>query len=347
MSRTDPHSLLGLAPGAGEREIKHAFRRLAMRWHPDRNADPAAIEHFKRLRAAYEDLLARHSRGRTPAAARHDAEAGDAPPDEPPEATPRGADRREDLVLSVEEAFAGGEKAFMIADEIPCDACGGSGEEVLRHTRLCATCHGSGRVRHGRSLARCDDCGGRGYLSRQACAVCHGSGQARAARTLRVRIPAGVLDGDELRVAGAGEVCDRAGGQAGDLVLRVVLAPHALYRLDGRDLILSRPVSAFRMLLGGELPIPLPDGVRHLKLEPGRATTRELRVKGAGFPGRGGQRAGALIVRLVPVLPEAPDAEILALLDLAESHLQNTLSRHLPDVASWEARWLPDVPETR
>ncbi|MCK0510311.1 DnaJ C-terminal domain-containing protein [Aromatoleum buckelii] len=347
MSPTDPHSLLGLSPGAGEREIKHAFRRLAMRWHPDRNADPAAIEHFKRLRAAYEDLLAGYSRCPAPAAAPHDAQAADTRPEPPPEAPPRGADRREDLVLSLEEAFAGGEKAFTIADEIPCDACGGSGEEVLRHTRLCATCHGSGRVRDGRSLTACADCGGRGYLNRQACAACHGSGQARAARKLRVRIPAGVLDGDELRVAGAGEDCDRAGGKPGDLLLRVVLAPHALYRLDGRDLMLTRPVSAFRMLLGGELPIPLPDGVRNLKLEPGPATTRELRVKGAGFPGRGGARAGALIVRLVPVLPEAPDAEILALLERAETRLQNTLSRHLPDVASWEERWLPDIPETR
>ncbi|CAI08093.1 similar to chaperone protein dnaJ [Aromatoleum aromaticum EbN1] len=347
MSPTDPHSLLGLSPGAGEREIKHAFRRLAMRWHPDRNADPAAIEHFKRLRAAYEDLLAEYSRCPAPAAAPHDAQAADARPEPPPEAPPRGADRREDLVLTMEEAFAGGEKAFTIADEIPCGACGGSGEEVLRHTRLCATCHGSGRVRDGRSLTACADCAGRGYLSRQACGACHGSGQARAARKLHVRIPAGVLDGDELRVAGADEDCDRSGGEPGDLILRVVLAPHALYRLDGRDLILSRPVSAFRMLLGGELPIPLPDGVRHLKLESGRATTRELRVKGAGFPGRGKQRAGALIVRLVPVLPEAPDAEILALLEIAESRLQNTLSRHLPDVASWEERWLPDIPETR
>ncbi|KAI5913094.1 HSP40/DnaJ peptide-binding protein [Azoarcus sp. PA01] len=204
-----------------------------------------------------------------------------------------------------------------------------------------------GRVRNGGSLAPCADCAGRGYLNRQTCAACRGSGEARVARKLRVRIPAGVLDGDELRVAGAGEACDAGGGAPGDLLLRVVLAPHALYRLDGRDLMLSRPVSAFRMLLGGELPIPLPDGVRHLKLEPGRATTRELKVKGAGFPGRAGQRAGALIVQLVPVLPEAPDAEILALLELAESRLQKTLSRHLPDVASWEQRWLHDLPETR
>ncbi|KON81758.1 hypothetical protein PA01_09300 [Azoarcus sp. PA01] len=111
-----------------------------MRWHPDRNADPAAIEHFKRLRAAYENLLAGHSFEPAPAATPEDAQS----PEPPPEAPPRGADRREELVLSVEEAFTGGEKTFTITAAAPCDACGGSGEEVLRHTRLCTTCHGSG-----------------------------------------------------------------------------------------------------------------------------------------------------------------------------------------------------------
>jgi molecular chaperone DnaJ len=349
----DPHTLLGLSPDASEREVKRAFRRLAMRWHPDRNSDPAALEHFKVLRAAYEALLARR-------AAANDKAAHGAPPDDAPEraeeprtadgardARARGADRREDLTLTIEEAYLGGARTIAVEDAETCPACDGCGEEVLRHTRLCTACHGSGRIRSKSGLVGCGRCAGRGYLSKQACTVCHGTGQQRAARHLSIRIPAGVLAGDELRIAGAGNAATSDSGPPGDLVLTVILAPHPLYQLNGRDLILTRPVSAFRMLLGGELPVPLPGGTRNVKLEPGGVAPCELRIRGAGFPARDGQAAGALIVRLAPVLPDAPDARLRTLFEKLEDELGADRMRYMPDLANWEARWLGSADRSR
>lgn len=172
----DAHDLLGLAPGASAHDIKRSFRRLAMLWHPDRNPDPHAQEHFKALRAAYESLLADLT------SATPDDEAPDADEDAGDAAEARGADRSQDLTLTIEAAFFGGERTVELEGDGECGACAGSGEEVLRHTRLCASCHGTGRT-HGRhGLAPCRHCAGRGYLSKQACPSCHGSGRQRTLR---------------------------------------------------------------------------------------------------------------------------------------------------------------------
>ncbi|MDT3670081.1 MAG: DnaJ C-terminal domain-containing protein [Aromatoleum sp.] len=366
----DSHGLLGLPPDAGEREVKHAFRRLAMRWHPDRNPDPAALEHFKRLRAAYEAILARlaaadddrsgdegdegdegdgdaaHPADDSAAGATRGSAGGstgkstDAGRDEGTYG--RGRDRHQELTLSVEEAFLGGERTVEVEDTAVCECCDGSGVEQLTHTRLCAACHGSGRLRSRNGLASCGNCGGRGYLSKQSCGACEGTGRRRAQRRVSVTIPAGVVAGDELRVAGAGDAAPSERGVAGDLILTIVLAPHSLYRLDGRDLLLDRPVSVFRMLLGGELPVPLPGSIRNVKLAPGSATPRELRVRGAGLPGRDGTTAGALIIRLVPVMPDAAPPRLRALLEEIENALGVDRDAAMPDLANWEARWLAD-----
>lgn len=330
------HALLGLPPDAGERDVKRAFRRLAMRWHPDRNPDPAAVEHFKLLRAAYDALLAQLAAG-------EDAHADGGRPDGGEDARPaRGPDRRADLQLTLEEAFLGGAHDVVVEDPLSCDHCGGDGEEVLSHTRLCAACHGTGRLRSGARSAHCKECAGRGYVSRQPCRACNGTGELRSGRRIAVNVPAGVLDGDELRVDGGGYAPDSPEGRPGDLIVTVRLAPHPLFRLDGRDLILTRPVSAFRMLIGGALAVPLPDGIRHLKLEAGNAAPRELRVRGGGFPGRDGEPAGALLVRLEPVLPTAVGERVRPLLDEVERELAGDRAAHTPDLAHWEARWLDD-----
>lgn len=373
----DAYELLGLRPGATEPEVKRAFRRLAMRWHPDRNPDPAATERFKALRQAYDRLLAAADDatavGEDAAAAPADESApadatatdphtdsrragahggrrsdpgrgpsstADSGNDADDDAPLRGADRRLDLELSFEEAFLGGRKALSVPTAAVCAHCNGSGTETLSVSRLCEPCRGSGRLREGGGLARCSACHGRGYRSTRACSSCHGSGRQTQARALRIELPPGLIDDDELRLAGEGEPAPVAGGRAGDLRVRIRLAAHALFRRDGRDLVLRRPLSALRMLLGGELRIAHPAGARTLLLEPGPAEPRRLRVAGAGFPARGRRRAGDLVVELVPTWPQSPDAALRGLIEQLEAEVARKAARHLPEVAQWEARWL-------
>jgi molecular chaperone DnaJ len=303
-----------------------------MRWHPDRNADPAAVEHFKTLRAAYEHLLEQLEQ-LDPAAA---------PQPAPQPATPpaRGADRRLDLVLTLEEGFLGCEKPVQLVAEQTCTRCDGSGEQTLSHSRLCEHCHGSGRVQCGERLTQCDSCGGRGYRNRQTCPACEGSGRERALRTILVKVPPGLLAGDELRIAGEGEPCSDELGQPGDLRLKISLAPHALYALEGRNLRLQRPLSLLRLLAGGPLQVPLPGGSRTIVLEPGTADARALRVEGAGYPGGRNQPAGTLIVDLLPVLPVQLPARLLQQIAHLDAELDEDPARFLPAVAQWEADWL-------
>jgi molecular chaperone DnaJ len=323
----DAYSLLGLSPGVAQHDIKRAFRKLAMRWHPDRNPDPAAQEHFRALRAAYEYLLA-------DADTQEDVAA-------PESKASRGPDRRQELTLGLEEAFGGCEKPVRLVQEATCADCAGRGEEVLAHSRLCEHCLGSGRVRvGGGGLERCDACEGRGYSTRRTCTTCKGSGRQQSWRTLSVKIPPGLLAGDELRIAGEGEPSLDADGQPGDLRLRIVLSPHALYQLEGRNLRLSRPMSALRMLAGGEIDVPVPGRIIKVQVAAGSAMPREVRVEGAGFPAGRGQPAGALIVELEPVLPEGCDAHARRLIEELDTELSRKTKRHFPHVADWEADWL-------
>lgn len=341
----DPYSLLDIAPGADPGEIKRAFRRLAMRWHPDRNPAPDALEHFKALRAAHDALLA-------DLAAEAEATAGEPAEDAEDEANEeaganddleediaRGADRRQPLELSIEDICLGAEKIVVVADETVCGHCHGSGEAALSHSRLCATCHGSGRLRAARGLVSCAVCHGRGFVSRAACADCGGSGRHRTERRLAVQVPPGMMAGDELRLAGEGEAAAEADGRPGDLRLVVEVAPHPLFRCDGRDLLLTRPVSVFRLLAGGELEVPVPGGRRNITL-PADLAVREVRVAGAGLPGRGGRGAGALVVQLDMQLPERVDAATRDTLDRLDNTLRRRLYADLPALSDWEARWL-------
>lgn len=339
----DPYSLLGITPGAEEGELKRAFRRLAMRWHPDRNPAPDALEHFKALRAAYETLLADLTDGGAePSGDDEDIDPGEeAAADAAAPAGPRGADRRQTLVLSIEEACLGAEKIVVIADETVCAHCHGSGETALSHSRLCATCHGSGRLRGAHGLVSCAVCNGRGYVNKDACPDCAGSGRQGSERRLAVRVPPGMLPGDELRLEGEGEAHEGVDGRPGDLRLIIELAPHPLFRRDGRDLLVTRPVSLFRLLAGGELVVPVPGGVRRVAL-PGDLRIRQLRVDGAGLPGRGGRPAGALVVDLDTVMPDTVDAGLRTQLGRLDDALRRKLDAHLPALAEWEANWLPE-----
>ncbi|MFT3757739.1 DnaJ C-terminal domain-containing protein [Thauera sp.] len=340
----DAYELLGLVPGASPVNIKRKFRRLAMQWHPDRNPTPAAAEHFKALRQAHDRLLAAFRTTEDGADAPSDKNETAATDDRHTSASdgPRGADRSMELELSLEEAFLGGSKQICLSRSAACMDCTGTGEVKLAFTRLCEPCRGSGRIRNGKGLQHCTACDGRGYRSIEPCSACDGSGQQQHARWLAVNLPAGLVNGDSLRLAGEGEACADPAGRSGDLHLRIRLSPHPIYTRSGRDLLLQRPISMLRLLLGGEVHLPHPAGARRIRLDAGDAAPRRIRLPGEGFPARAGRAAGDLVIDFLPMMISRAGAELRAPLEALETALQRRLSDALPELAAWEARWLPD-----
>ena len=331
-SSADPHHLLGIEPGATAAEIKRAFRRLAMHWHPDRNRDPHAVERFKQVRAAYEHLLAGFESATPEAAAEPTTESAAEPVAHP-------GDRHQTLEITVEQAFLGATREVWVERTQPCEDCQGSGWRELSHSRLCTECHGSGRLRTAQGLQACPDCEGRGYRRRVECEHCQGSGQRPQPVAYSLQVPAGSEEGMVLRLGGAGEPAE-AWPEPGDLRVTLRVAPHPLYRTEGRDLVVQRPIGVLRLLLGGEILLPHPAGARRFELPPGPASAREISVPGAGWPARGKKPAGDLRVMLQPVMPRELDPALLAPLVAA---VEAAAAIHQPVVDAWERQWLADA----
>ncbi|MGB8249945.1 MAG: J domain-containing protein [Azonexus sp.] len=328
----DPHSVLGVPPGAEPAELKNAYRRLAMQWHPDRNTDPLATERFKAIRAAYEQLVAVDAPEGAKSAAPVDEEDGGA--------VATAADIRLNLEISLEEAAAGCRRTIDYTRGKACPTCDGSGEAGMTRTRFCEACHGSGRLRDGkRGLVSCDACRGRGFFSERICPDCGGSGRETADVSLEIRVPPGMLPGDELRLAGQGEAASDELA-AGDLFLTIVIGSHPLFQLQGRDIHFSMPVSALALLAGGEIQLPAPGGPISGLLEAGSPAPRDLRLTGRGFPGRGKHPAGDLVVHLQPVFPAALSTRQRKLLRQANAALLDEAEASLPEIAAWNREHL-------
>ena len=322
----DPHGVLEIHVDADETVIRRAYRKQAMRWHPDRNAHPQAAERFKQIRAAYEFLLAA---GRTDDAD-EDAEAAEEG------AAPRGEDRHEEIWLTLEEAMLGCDKPFRIVRESECEDCAGSGNVELAHTRMCSRCHGSGRVRTADGLQTCRACEGKGFSTRVDCETCGGSGRRQAEQAITVHVASGVRPGEVLRLKGLGHA-HADGGEPGLLFLTLRLQPHPIFRLEGRNLHAKQPISVLRLLAGGRLSVAGPLGPIVVDLEPGVPGQRELRLAGHGFPARGGalDGAGELVVELTPALPQALSKAQLGRLAALEAELHADAARHYPEVDAW------------
>ena len=313
---SDPHEILGVSPGAAPAELKRTYRRLAMRWHPDRSDHPQATERFKEISAAYEQLLAT-----------------DLPEDEavaesaePEERVARAADIRLNLDISLEEAAAGCRKTIHYTRGNACTTCDGTGEHGMSRTRFCSACHGSGRVHDAkRNLVRCEDCGGRGLFTERICADCGGSGRDLADVSLEIRVPHGMLPGDELRLAGQGELI----GQ--EALLNQPYADEAVACTP----VQLMPVSALAMMAGGDVDLPSLAGMRSISLEAGKAERRQVRLAGKGYPGRGKNHAGDLIVELEPIFPQTLSARQRKLLLQANAALLDDATESLPEIAAW------------
>jgi molecular chaperone DnaJ len=332
MAKRDFYEVLGIARGAGEAELKRAYRKLAMELHPDRNpGDPAAEARFKELNEAYEVLKDPQKRAAYDQFGHQAFEHGgmggrgggfdfssfaDVFDDlfgdfmgggRRRGSNNRGSDLRYNLTISLEEAFSGKRAQIRVPSSVTCEACRGSGGEAGAEPTACQTCRGMGRVRSQQGFftveRTCPTCQGSGRVISNPCKVCNGSGRVQRERTLAVNIPAGVEDGTRIRLSGEGEAGIR-GGQPGDLYIFVTVAPHRFFRRDGTHLFCRVPIPMTRAALGGEVEVPTIEGRRvGIMIPPGTQTGRQIRLKGKGMTELHGGQRGDLYIEVVVETP--------------------------------------------
>ena len=340
----DPSAILGVGPEASLAEVKRAYRRLAMQWHPDRNPSAAAEAEFRRVHAAYE-LFLDPQRLAAWRQAQASAAAGDGGPGErrasagkPSAKQAAGDDLTQALTLTLEEAALGCRKSIELVHGVGCPGCRGSGRVQHRNSVACRRCSGCGRIAsRGGATTVCDGCAGRGFLRETACSQCAGSGWLQQPRTLSVTVPPGLLAGERLRLAGqAPAPPGSASGKGGDLYLETRLAAHPLFVLHGRDLHCQVPVSVFRLLCGGRIEVPSLAGTTTLELSADPQHPLEYRLPGQGFPGKGRRAAGDLVLQLQRIQPQHIGPKDIELLERLDERLAGDRERRAPELAVWE-----------
>ena len=305
----DYYELLECERTADDGTLKSAYRRLAVRWHPDKNpGDHAAEQRFKAISEAYDvlkDPQKRAAYDRYGKAGLGQGGGGAGPQGfggfsdifedifgqftgrgRPPSG--RGQDLRYDLEMTFEEAFAGKSATLAMEVSVACDTCDGSGAKTGTMPKPCSTCRGQGKVgmRQGMFMVErtCPTCQGAGQIIADPCDTCHGAGRVERAKNLEVKIPAGVDDGTRIRVAGEGEAGQRGAGP-GDLYIFVALKPHAIFKREGTTLFAQVPISITTAALGGEIEVPGLDKLpATIKVPAGTQGGKQLRVRGRGMP---------------------------------------------------------------
>ena len=377
MAKRDYYEVLGVARNAPEAEIKKAYRRLAMKLHPDRNPDDKTAEaKFKEANEAYEILSDAQKRaaydqfghagvdpsmaggGRGPGGGFYGAGAGaggasfadifgDVFGDifggaggggRRSQAGYRGADLRYNLELSLEEAVRGTEVRIRVPTLEVCETCHGSGAKAGTSASTCATCGGHGQVRMQQGFfsiqQTCPNCRGSGKVIKSPCEACHGQGRVKATKTLSVKVPAGVDEGDQIRLAGEGEAGE-SGNPSGDLYVQVRLKPHDLFKRDGDDLHCEMPISFVTAALGGEVEIPTLDGRATLKIPTGSQTGKVFRLRGKGVRNVRSGEVGDLYCHASVETPVNLSKRQKELLEELESSLREGGARHSPRTQSW------------
>ena len=341
MAKRDYYDVLGVDRSAGEEEIKKAYRKLALKYHPDKNpGDKTAEEKFKELGEAYEALsdpqtraaydryghAAFDPRARAGGGFRgggfHDpfeifrevfgAGTGSIFDElfggerQDPAGPRRGADLRYDLEISFEEAVLGCEKEIAVAKLDSCESCQGSGAEPGSTSKTCSTCGGRGQVISSRgifSIAQtCPRCEGAGQVVEKPCRACHGVGRRERTSKIKIRIPPGVDTDARLRSAGNGEGGIR-GGPSGNLYVVLHVKPHELFQREGDDLICEVPISFVQAALGAEIEVPTLSSKASIKIPPGTQTGTVFRLKGKGVKNVQGYGVGDLHVRVHVEVP--------------------------------------------
>jgi len=336
VSKADYYEVLGVSRDCSEQELKSAYRKQALKYHPDRNpGDHTAEEKFKEASEAYQvlsdaDKRAAYDRfghaglgaqgfGAGPFAGGVDLgdifgdffgemfSMGGAQRGAPRSRQQRGDDLRFDLTIEFEDAIFGTETEVRIRRLEVCGTCSGRGSASGRGPSVCAQCKGHGQLRYQQgffSVARtCGACGGTGTVIGDPCATCRGEGRAATEIKLNVKVPPGVEDGTRIRYAGEGDA-GRMGGPKGDLYVILSIRPHDFFERHGHDLFCVIPISFPQAALGAEFEIPGIDGPVGIKVPEGTQSGKELRVRGRGVPHLNEKGKGDLIVKVEVQIPK-------------------------------------------
>jgi molecular chaperone DnaJ len=330
--KRDYYEVLGVNRDASEEEVRKAYRKLAMKYHPDRNPDSKDTEEkFKEAKEAYE-VLSEAEKRRAYDAYGHagiNPQMGGMGPGEAgfggfAEAFGdifsdifgggargrtnvfRGADLRYNLELSLEQAARGTETKIRIPTMEACETCHGSGAKPGTQPKTCDTCHGSGTVRMSQGFfsiqQTCPACHGTGRVIPDPCVTCRGAGRVKKHKTLSVKIPAGVDEGDRIRLTGEGEAGVN-GGPPGDLYVVVHLGTHGVFQRDGDDLHCEMPISFTLAALGGEIEIPTLDGSAKIRIPAETQTGQVFRLRGKGIKGVRSTYPGDLLCAIAVETP--------------------------------------------
>jgi molecular chaperone DnaJ len=355
VSKRDYYEVLGIDRQASDQQIKSAYRKLALKYHPDRNpANKQAEEHFKEAAEAYAVLADPEKRGlydRFGHAGVSSAGAGggfdptifadfsdifaglgdafgfgDIFGSRRRRGGPqRGADLRYDLEITFEESARGAETTIQIPRDEACESCKGSGAAPGTSPETCSQCRGSGQLRYQQSfltVARpCPNCRGTGKTIAKPCQTCRGAGHVGRERTLTVKIPAGIATGQRLRLYGEGEH-GAAGGPPGDLYVVVHVQEHPFFHREGDDLYCEMPVAFPTVALGGTISVPTLDGDEDLNIPAGTQPGARFKVRGKGMPNVSGRGHGDLHVIARVAVPRKLTKE--------QRHLIEQLARTMP-----------------
>ena len=370
MSKRDYYEILGIQRSATDIEIKSAYRKLAMKYHPDRNpGDKAAEDRFKEAAEAYAILADAEKRtlyDRFGHAGVSSAAGGGFDPTvftgfedilgglgdifgfadlfgggRRRGGPQRGADLRYDLEISFEEAAHGTETTIQIPRSETCETCNGSGAAAGSSPTVCSLCHGQGQVRRQQGFfaiaATCPQCRGTGRTISKPCQTCRGAGRVTRERKITVKIPPGIAAGQQLRLQSEGE-SGGAGGPAGHLYVVVHVQEHEFFRRDGTSLFCEIPVNFTTLALGGEVQVPTLDGNELVKIPESTTTGTTLRLRGKGLPDVSGGSRGDLFVTVQVHTPRKLTRE--------QRHLLEQLAKVLPK-EKFEPRLREEQPDER